>query len=126
MLFYLAKHPAVQRKLRNLVDTAIPEGYTTWNYEKIKTITYIDDIINETLRLKPPIIQGGSRETPDSGIRIGDTYIPGNVNVSVPYLLIQRDPRWWKHPNDFIPERFGERRTEMGTDDAPFFPFQLG
>lgn len=92
----------------------------------MKTVTYIDDIINETLRLKPPIIQGTPRETPSQGIHVGDTYIPGHVIVSVPNILIQRDPRWWKQPDEFIPERFTERREEMGTDDSPWIPFQIG
>lgn len=89
-------------------------------------MTYIDDIINETLRLKPPVLQGSARETPAHGLRIGDLYIPGNVNVSVSHYLIQRDPRYWQQPHEFVPERWDEKRGEMGTDDAPFLPFQLG
>ncbi|KAF1944269.1 cytochrome P450 [Clathrospora elynae] len=125
-LFYLVKYPEVQRKLCGLLNEAIPEGYVSWNYTQVETVSYIDDIINETLRLKPPTIQGLPRETPAQGIRIGDKHIPGYVNVSVPVTLIQRDPRWWKQPNEFIPERWMERRGEMGTDDSPWFPFQMG
>lgn len=99
---------------------------STWDYSKVAAITYIDDIINETLRLKSPVIQGMPRETPPQGIQIGEKWIPGYVNVSVPVTLIQRDPRWWRQPNEFIPERWTERREEMGTEGAPWFPFQLG
>lgn len=126
ILFYLAKYASVQRKLQSLVDTAIPGGYSAWDYEKVKTVTYIDDIINETLRLNPPILQGSVRETPAHGLRIGDLHIPGNVNVSVSHYLIQRDPRYWQRPNEFVPERWNEKRDEMGTDGAPWLSFQLG
>ncbi|KAF2689772.1 cytochrome P450 67 [Lentithecium fluviatile CBS 122367] len=126
ILFYLAKHQSIQRKLQMLVDSVIPAGYSAWDYEKAKTVSYIDDIINETLRLKPPILQGSPRETPAQGLQIGNVHVPGGVNVSVPYFLIQRDPRWWQQPNDFVPERWGEKKEEMGTDGAPFLPFQLG
>jgi cytochrome P450 len=98
----------------------------SWDYSKLKTVTYLDSVINETLRLKPPIIQGLPRETPAQGIHVGETYIPGNVIVSVPTILIQRDSRWWKQPNEFIPERFTERKVEMETADAPWIPFQIG
>jgi cytochrome P450 len=101
-------------------------SYDSWDYSKLKTVSYLDCVINETLRLKPPVIQGLPRETPAQGVRVGETYIPGNVIVSIPTLLIQRDPRWWKQPNEFIPERFTERKMEMETVDAPWIPFQIG
>lgn len=126
ILFYLAKDQVRQKKLQALIDQALPGSHKSWDYEKVKSITYIDDIINEALRLKPPVLNIPPRETPPKGIQIGDVYIPGNINVMVPLVLIQRDPRWWKEANDFIPERWGERREEMGTAEAPFFPFGLG
>jgi cytochrome P450 len=126
MLFYLIKNPSKLQKLQRLLNEAMPGVSSTWSYEAVKTVTYIDDIINEALRLKPPVIHGGPRETPAKGLHIGNVYIPGNVTVSVPYFLIQRDPRWWKEPEKFIPERFGERRVEMGTEEAPWLPFTLG
>jgi cytochrome P450 len=116
----------VQQKLQRLLDTAIPGDYSAWDYDKAKTVTYIDDIINETLRLKPPVIQGSPRETPAQGVQIGDVHIPGYTNVSVPFMLIQRDPRWWQQPTEFVPERWGDKREKMGTDGAPFLPFNMG
>ena len=55
-MFYLARHPAAYRKLQRLVDAAIPDGI--WSYEAVKSVTFIDDIINETLRLKPALLAG--------------------------------------------------------------------
>jgi cytochrome P450 len=104
----------------------MPGGYATWQYAAVKEISYIDDIINETLRLKPPVIPGVPRETPPHGLQIGDMWVPGYVNVVVPTLPLQRDPRWWKEPNEFIPERWSERKKELYTDDAPWLPFNRG
>jgi cytochrome P450 len=104
----------------------MPGGYAQWSYEKIKSVAYLDDCINETLRLKPALLTGGPRETPAKGIQVGETYIPGATNVLIPTWLIQRDARWWQQPEEFIPERFGERREEMRTDEAPYLPFSLG
>ncbi|KAF2016965.1 cytochrome P450 [Aaosphaeria arxii CBS 175.79] len=125
-LFYLAKDKDVQSKVRRLIDEALPDGPASWSYDKIRKVTYIDDIVNETLRLKPPVISQPHRQTPARGLQIDEQYIPGNVNVTVPPILIMRDERWWKQPFEFIPERFGSRREEMGTDDAPYMPFGLG
>ncbi|KAF2036184.1 cytochrome P450 [Setomelanomma holmii] len=122
---YLAKHQDIHQKLRSQLDAALSEDYSSWDYGKVMSVSYIDDIVNETLRLKPPVIQGLPRETPPQGVYIAGTYVPGHVIASVRIILIQRDPRWWRDPNKFIPERFGEKREEMGTDDSPWIPFQL-
>ncbi|KAF2272859.1 cytochrome P450 67 [Westerdykella ornata] len=126
LLYYLAKYPRVQKKLQALIGEAMLGGYSEWSYTKVKSVTYLDDIINETLRLKPPFMVLPPRETPPQGMHIGDTYIPGNTNVYVAPILIHRDPRWWKEPEEFLPERWGELRAEMHTDEAPYIPFNSG
>lgn len=127
-LFFLAKSPESQAKLRRLLDEALPTGYFggDWAYEKIKEIKYMDDFIAETLRLKPALKVGVSRQTPARGIRIDEVYIPGDTDVVVPMETIQRDARYWPLADDFVPERWGERRDEMKTDQAPYMPFSLG
>lgn len=123
VIYYLAKHQAVQQKLKSDIDAVLGEQ---WAYEEVKKITFIDDIINETLRLKPALLTGGYRVTPLQGLTVDDTFIPGDTNVFVPVQAIQTDPRYWTEATAFAPERFGERRADMGTDDAPFLPFTLG
>ncbi|EOA83112.1 uncharacterized protein SETTUDRAFT_21815 [Exserohilum turcica Et28A] len=125
-LYFMAKHPDKQKKLQQLLDEAMPGGYSEWSYEKVKSVSYVDDFISETLRLRPALLTGGARETPAKGIQVGDTYIPGNTNVFVPVSLIQKDPRWWQQADEFLPERFGEKKVEMETDQAPYMPFSLG
>ncbi|KAH7117023.1 cytochrome P450 67 [Dendryphion nanum] len=126
ILYYLAKNPNVQRKLRYLLQKAIPEGYQSWSYDKVKSVSYITEIINEALRLKPPVMQIPPRETPPAGIHVDEVFVPGNINVSIPTFTIMRDERWWKQGNSFIPERFGDRMEELGTRNAPFLPFSMG
>ncbi|ORY64225.1 putative benzoate 4-monooxygenase cytochrome P450 [Pseudomassariella vexata] len=125
ILYYLALQPAVLAKLQSQVDALMPIP-SSWTYEKMKSITYIDDIINETLRLKPALLTGGYRVTPPQGIQVDEQFIPGDTNVFVPVQQIHTDKRYWKQANEFVPERFGERREEMGTEGAPFVPFSLG
>lgn len=126
VLFYLAKYPEIQQKLQSQLDTALGGQDFPWEYEKVKTVSFIDDIIHETLRLKPAVPSGGPRVTPPEGITIDGTFIPGDTNVFVPVQPIQRDPRYWEKAEEFIPERFGEKRAEMHTDGTPYMPFNLG
>lgn len=68
----------------------------------------------------------GPRETPKNGLQVDEVHIPGGVNVLVPTGQIHRDPRYWKQADEFIPDRWGDRRDEMGTDGSPYLPFLLG
>ncbi|KAL1596515.1 hypothetical protein SLS60_009162 [Paraconiothyrium brasiliense] len=126
-LFFLAKYPEKQRKLREELFKSMPGGVSDWSYAKVKEVSYLDDFINETLRLKPPIMLGVQRETSEKGLRIdNDIYVPPRTTVMVPMQAIQKDPRYWPQAEEFIPERWTERRKDMGTDNAPFFPFCMG
>lgn len=125
-LYHLAKYPETQTKMRDLLRQALGGVKQDWDYEKVKSVKYIDDFLSENLRLRPAVLVAGSRETPAGGIQIDEVHIPGNTNVLVPIYHIQRDPRYWKQAEEFIPERWGDRRVEMETDKAPYFPFLFG
>lgn len=125
VLYHLIRYPHVLGKLQRLIDDAMPTR-ADWDYEKVKAVTYLDDIINETLRVRPALVSGGYRVTPAEGLQVDEQFIPGDVNIFVPAPTIHRDPRYWKKPDEFLPERFGELREEIGTDGAPYIPFNLG
>ncbi|KXG46361.1 Cytochrome P450 [Penicillium griseofulvum] len=124
-LYYLAKNPAILSKLQCHLDEAMPGRSKDWSYEKVKSVTYLDDIIHETLHLRPAIMTGGYRVTPIEGIQVDEEYIPGDVNVFVPVQLIQTDERYYTDAKQFVPERWTESK-EMCSEGAPFFPFVLG
>ncbi|OJD33853.1 cytochrome p450 [Diplodia corticola] len=123
--FFLAKHPATQRKLQAQLDGVMgrPED---WTYAAARSVGFVDDVINETLRLKPVLLTGGYRTTPPEGIVVDGVHVPGNTNVFVPIQLVQTDARYHPHAAEFIPERFGERRAECQTEKQPWIPFSIG
>ncbi|KAJ5653878.1 hypothetical protein N7490_000881 [Penicillium lividum] len=125
VLYFLAKNPAVQRKLQQQLDEAMPGGASEWSYDKAKSVIYLEDIINETLRLRPAVMTGGYRVTPAEGLQVDEEYIPGDVNVFVPVQLIQTDERYYSEAKMFVPERWHERE-EMVHEGAPFLPFLMG
>lgn len=125
ILYYLAKNPAILAKLQRLLDEAMPGGSDEWSYEKARSVTYLEDVINETLRLRPSVSEGGFRVTPAEGLQVDEVYIPGDVNVFVPTLLIQTDERYYKDAKMFVPERWHEKK-EMVYEGAPYLPFLIG
>lgn len=50
----------------------------------VSELPYLDAVINETLRLHPPVPSGLQRITPPEGLFIGETFVPGNTVVQAP------------------------------------------
>lgn len=121
-LYYLTKYPATYRKLQEELAAVCPGGDGDWTYEKVKSVSYIDYIIQETLRLKPSIAAGLTRLTPPAGLQIDEVFIPGDTVVSIPTYAIQRDERYWDHALDFVPQRW----EKLSTEKAPWIPFSRG
>jgi cytochrome P450 len=96
------------------------------SYDAIKAIPYLDAIINESLRLKPPVPSQILRRTPPQGLWVDELFIPGDVHVGVPTYSVQRDPRYWDRPDEFVPERWmGKDKKDKIAQDA-FLPFSIG
>ncbi|RAL16038.1 cytochrome P450 [Aspergillus homomorphus CBS 101889] len=148
VIFHLARNPSVQRKLQAELDEAAqchdqkddevsnaePEASY---YRSISSLPYLNACINESLRLQPPVPGEIPRKTPLEGIHIPlpassssssptSVFIPGDTIISVPVLPVQRDPRNYVHPEDFIPERWTDEKPELTLNKSAFMPFVGG
>lgn len=85
LFFELAHHPDRVRRLREELAT-LP----SLSPDNLQNAEYLDALVNETLRLHPPIISGTQRLTPPEGLAIGDHHIPGNTIVMVPTYTVCR------------------------------------
>ncbi|OJJ77651.1 hypothetical protein ASPBRDRAFT_36878 [Aspergillus brasiliensis CBS 101740] len=105
-LFYLlARHPDKLRRLQEEIDSAVPAGEELSHAALVKK-PYLEGCINESLRLCPAVLSGLQRETGPEGLRTAGVYIPPGMIVSVPTYTVQRDPRNFPRPDEFIPERW--------------------
>jgi cytochrome P450 len=124
MLFYLAKDPKVQQLLREEVKDAMsPDSPPNW--PKLTQLPLLDGILQETLRMHPPVPTGMPRNTPTTGAQIGDLFVPSDVIVSVPTWSIQRDERYFEKPNEWIPERWFSK-PDLIRDRRAQIPFSIG
>ncbi|KAL0261757.1 hypothetical protein SLS55_003187 [Diplodia seriata] len=121
-VFYLARDRRALAKLQAALDAAFPDGVAGWSYDAAKNVPYLDHVINETLRLRPPVPSGLSRLTPPEGLQIDEVYVPGNTVVSIPAHSIQRDARYYEDPDAFVPERW----ENLSPESAPFLAFSRG
>jgi cytochrome P450 len=79
-----------------------------------------DAIVRETLRLRPPA--SGSLRKLLEPMRVEDRELPADATVVAPTSLVHRDPRGFKDPDRFEPERW----LADITPSWPFFPFGGG
>ncbi|PYI02741.1 cytochrome P450 [Aspergillus sclerotiicarbonarius CBS 121057] len=121
----LAKDPHVQAKLGAELDTICSAGVAL-TVETTRTLPYLNAVINEGLRLGYPAPSGIQAMTAPGGIQVGDTYIPGNVEVKVPSLLLMTDPRYFPMGECFIPERWTGEMPELIRDRRAYIPFGYG
>lgn len=84
--FYeLAHDQAHLRALQKQFD-ALPN----LEHENLLHIDLLEAIINESMRLHPPVPSGTQRVTPPEGLAIGDVHIPGGTIVTVPSHTVFR------------------------------------
>ncbi|KAH8820220.1 putative P450 monooxygenase [Xylogone sp. PMI_703] len=121
---YLAKYPEQQTKLRTELLRLIEEDSQFYS-RSTRNSPHLDAVINETLRLWPPVLSGIQHTTPPEGITIGKTYIPGNVNIVNPSYAVQRREDCYVRGNEFIPERWYSQ-PELIKDNTGYAPFALG
>ncbi|GLJ21877.1 hypothetical protein SUGI_0409140 [Cryptomeria japonica] len=97
------------------------------NMDYLGKLKIIGMILNETLRLYPPVV-GVARQA-FKELRLRDDFIiPKGVNVVGDILSVHRDPRYWGNDaNEFRPERFRDGISKA-TSNHPyaFIPFSGG
>jgi len=89
LFFHLAQEPLQVKSLRKEIDEYFEE-VSQVDSTGLSKLTYLNAIINEALRLHPPVPSGTQRVTPAEGLTIGDTFIPGNTTVQVPLHSVFR------------------------------------
>jgi cytochrome P450 len=104
----LPKHPHVWEKLRaEQASLNLGEALTM---DDIRKMTYLDQVLQETERLYPPVpagFRGVVEEFEFKGYRV-----PKGWTALYMINAAHRDPDVFKEPNEFDPERFSPERNE--------------
>lgn len=120
VFFHLAWDPVLVKRLQTELDVL-----SSIEHDQLVTVDLLDAVINEAMRLHPPVPSGTQRVTPVEGMWIGQRFIPGDTIVQVPSYTVFRDERAFVHPNEFIPERW-TTRPELIRDKSVYIPFNTG
>ena len=77
--YLLATNPATMMRATSEVRNAFQDG-TPIDIQNVSSLKYLSAVIQEALRLFPPVPEGLPRVTPPGGQRICDLWIPGGVS----------------------------------------------
>lgn len=77
--YYILRNPEVLKKLVEEVRTTF-ESEGDINLISVGRLTYMLAVLNEALRMYPPIANGLPRQVPPGGATVIDEYIPANVS----------------------------------------------
>lgn len=96
-------------------------------FEDLPDLRYTRQIIDETLRLYPPVWLF-TRKAVDSDTlpgEAGDFHVPAGCDIFLCPWLLHRDARYWDDPESFLPERFSEESSRARNRHV-YYPFSLG
>ena len=77
----------------------------TPTYNAVMQMEYLDMVVNESLRLFPPV--GRIERVCKKTVELNSVTIPKSMVVMIPAYVLHRDPGYWPEPEEFRPERWG-------------------
>ncbi len=124
-LYNLMRHPAVLSRVRTEVDAVfgVDDDYLP-AYDDIGKLAYLRQVINETLRLCPPVLSFDRMALSDT--TIGGKYpIKQGEAVTVLTGALHRQPEWGDNVELFDPDRF-DTASVAARPGGLFKPFGTG
>lgn len=119
-LWQLAEHPAHARTLRAEARAALAGRAPT--LADLPALPYTRMVIDETLRLYPPVWAVGRQTLAADTVR-GYT-LPPNQPISISPYVTHRHPAFWDNPQTFDPERW--RNPDPNRPRYAYLPFAGG
>lgn len=112
VLYHLSRHPEVAERAR-AEQAALTDPRLT--LESIRSMTYLDAVIKESMRLIPPI--GGSFRVMTRDADLDGYRIPAGWRIAVGPRSVHFDDRYYPDPQRFDPDRW------LASDSRPPFAY---
>lgn len=124
--YLLAKNPEAMVRATSEVRSAFQNG-TAIDIQSVSNLEYLSAVINEALRLFPPVPEGLPRVTPPEGQSICDRWIPGGTCVQMSPYAANLSSDNFTDPKSFIPDRWlcGDARFDSDKKHV-LQPFSMG
>lgn len=121
----LAMNPELQETARKSVKDVLKRHEGKFTYEAVQEMGYVEQCVNETLRLYPvvPIMTRVAEN--DYKVPGFNFTIPKNTPVKIPISAFHHDPDFFPEPYKFDPDRFSPEQSAQ-RQSCTFMPFGEG
>ncbi|KAH7134399.1 cytochrome P450 [Dactylonectria macrodidyma] len=125
--FLLLTHQHVYQQLRDSIRTAfeLEEDIISTALAGDR-IPLLDAVINEAMRLYPPVAVTLPRVIPPWGATIDGLFVPAGTTVGANHLSTYYSPANFHRADEFVPERWLEDEQQTSDVRASFQPFSTG
>ncbi|XP_054775983.1 geraniol 8-hydroxylase-like isoform X2 [Prosopis cineraria] len=120
----LLRNPEAMSKAKVELQETIGKGKPVEESD-IGKLSYLQAVVKETLRLHPPAPLLLPRKA-EIDVELGAYTIPKDAQVLVNVWALGRDPRMWKNPEEFSPERFLGSEIDVKGRNFELIPFGAG
>ncbi len=119
--YLVAKHPEVEARLIADARQFVP-NVSALDSESLGAMQYTQQVLEETLRLYPPVwlFTRRSHELDE----LDNFDVAPDTDIYLSPFILHRTDHYWPNPEQFEPDRFAP--TDKPKKDRPFFPFSLG
>jgi cytochrome P450 / NADPH-cytochrome P450 reductase len=121
----LIKHPDVVARAQEEVDRVLGTDTSVLpTYQQVLGLTYVNQILSETLRLWPTV--AGFTRYPYQDARVGQYLMPKGSSITALTIMLHRDPSvWGDDAEEYNPDHFRpETRSQLPPN--AFKPFGSG
>ena len=140
--FYLVHNPRTLAKATEEVRRTFGDVEEIVKSQKLGDLTYLRAVLDEGMRMSPPV--GGilPREVLAGGITVDGHKLPGGIDIGVSHYAVQHNEKYYPRAWEFVPERWiaGEtvnftlpasRSSTVSKEDvavakSAFTPFSVG
>lgn len=115
------------KNIEACVHAEVDELNASPDFENLAALPYTRQLIDETLRLYPPVWLFSRKAIDKDELPLGSgtVTVPAGADIFLCPYLLHRDPRYWDRPDECMPERFAEEQTKQRIKDV-YYPFSLG
>ncbi|KAI1461998.1 benzoate 4-monooxygenase cytochrome P450 [Annulohypoxylon moriforme] len=123
IVYYLLQNPSSLDKLKAEIRDTF-EDYSQITYSSTVSMKYLRAVIQEGLRLFPPVSFPLPRDVPSGGATVDGQFLPGGVHVTVNTLATSLSSKNFHDPWSWKPERWIDPDNNDVLDSSQ--PFSLG